>query len=695
MSNHLANETSPYLLQHADNPVDWFPWGPEALARARDQDRPIFLSIGYSACHWCHVMAHESFEDPATASLLNQKFISIKVDREERPDLDAVYMQAVVTMTGQGGWPMSVFLTPEGRPFLGGTYFPPESRHGLPAFREVLRAIAQAWEDDRRPLLETGQQLAQYLVSHSSSAASTHPASLAGDTLDRAAESLLQAYDWKNGGWGSAPKFPQAMTIDFLLRRYQRSNDQGALDMATHALRSMANGGIRDHLGGGFHRYATDDRWAIPHFEKMLYDNALLALSYLHGWQITRDPELRRVTETTLDFLLREMRQPEGGFASALDADSGGIEGGSYLWTDAEIREALKDERSFDLFVTAYGVSNQGNFEGRNILHRVTSDTTLAEAFGLSREAVSASLESARQRLLARRSSRPRPALDDKVLTEWNGLVLIALAETARALDRPDYLTAAEALAGFALERLFSDGRLLRSWRRSPSRHLAYLADHAALGAGLLALYQTDFDLRWFQAAVHLANEILTHFSDPAGGFFDTRDDHERLVARPKTLEDSAAPSGNALAADLLLRLAALTGEDRYLQPAERSLRPMQEAMARAPTAFGAGLSALDFALPQSQLQLAICGDPGDIAFQSLVKVATDRFLPCLVIAAGNPAADGVPALLAGRGTMDGKPAAYLCRGFVCDLPATTPAELKGMLNGIPLWNATASKSVR
>ena len=678
MTNRLANEISPYLLQHADNPVDWYPWGSEALARARDEDRPIFLSIGYSACHWCHVMAHESFEDPATAAFLNESFISIKVDREERPDLDAIYMQAVVAMTGQGGWPMSVFLTPEGRPFFGGTYFPPEPRHGLPAFREVLQAIAKAWRDDRQRLLAAGQELAEHLVS--SSATADNPGDLDAAILDRAAEGLLRAYDWQNGGWGSAPKFPQATAIDFLLRRHQRSGDRLALDMATHALRSMAAGGIRDHLAGGFHRYATDDRWRIPHFEKMLYDNALLALAYLHAWQITNDPEFLRVTETTLDFLLREMRQSEGGFSSALDADSGGIEGALYTWTEAEIREALGDSDLANLFVAAYGVSDPGGLEGRNVLSRGSDDGALGARFGLAPEKVAASLAAARALLLARRSSRPRPGLDDKVLTEWNGLVLTTLAEAARALDRPDYRSAGQDLAAFALEKLQLDSRLMRSWRQGSARQSAVLADHAALGAGFLALYQTDFDLRWFRAAVRLADEILAHFADPGGGFFDTRDDHERLIARPKTLEGTATPSGNALAADLLLRLAAFTGESRYLHPAERSLRPLQEQMARYPTAFGVWLSALDFALGP-QLQLVVCGDPRDRLFQSLVKVPAGRFLPHLVIAAGDSDAAGAPALLAGRGTLGGKPGAYLCRGFVCDLPARTPVELKEMLD--------------
>ncbi|MEW6569343.1 MAG: thioredoxin domain-containing protein [Chloroflexota bacterium] len=683
MSNRLATETSPYLLQHKDNPVDRFPWGEEALAAARTQeDRPIFLSIGYAACHWCHVMAHESFEDPDTAAILNEHFICIKVDREERPDLDALYMEAVIAMSGHGGWPMSVFLTPDGKPFYGGTYFPPTQRHGLPAFREVLLAIANAWHQDRRRLTATAARLADHLASPIS--LTSEESSLDPSVLARARQALFHTYDWTHGGWGGTPKFPQAMAIEFLLRQYHRDGDRLALDMAYHALRSMARGGIFDAVGGGFHRCAVDAAWHTPHFEKMLYDNALLARVYLHAWLVSGDPEFRRVAEATLEFLLADMRHPQGGFFSSLDADSEGQEGRYYTWTADEIREALGPAGLAEAFVAAYDATPEGNFEGRNVLHRARGHAPLASEFHQAAETVSQQLARARDILRTVRRVRIPPARDEKVLTSWNGLVLSALAEAGRALDRSYYLEAAQALAGFLLTELTHEGRLHRSWREGETKHRAYLEDHAALAEGLLALYSSDFDPHWYTAAVDQVDEILEHFADPQGGFFDVHQDHEALVARPKSIQDNATPSGNALVVTVLLHLAALTGEPHYTAAAETPLRAIQQDLARHPTAFGARLCAFDFALGP-QRQLAIVGDPRQPAFQALAAEAARRFAPNLVLAGGEPNTDQAPPLLRQRQAPSGAALAYLCQDFSCQLPTDSPAALAAQIEERPL----------
>ncbi len=677
MPNRLARETSPYLRQHAHNPVDWHPWGPEALALAQSQDRPIFLSIGYSTCHWCHVMAHESFEDPATATLMNEHFINIKVDREERPDLDALYMQAVVAMTGQGGWPMSVFLTPLGEPFFGGTYFPPIERHGLPAFRQVLLTVANAWESDRERMQSSATRLTEHL--RQSFAAGTGASSPQETVLDRAAELLSRDYDWTHGGWGSAPKFPPSQAIEFLLRRHDRTREALALDMAKHALESMARGGIFDHVGGGFHRYTTDSHWLVPHFEKTLVDNALLAATYLHAWLVTGEPAFRRVSESTLDFMLREMRLPEGGLASALDADSEGEEGRFYLWSLGEVAHALGDAELADLFSAAFGLTQAGSFEGRGILHRALDDQALTQRFHLSPPNLQDRLDAARSALLIARSGRVRPATDDKVVAEWNGLAISALAEAARALARADYLEAAQAVAGFVLPQMGGDGRLMRTWREGQARNPGCLADHATLASGLLSLYQTDFNPRWFEAAARLAGQILDRFVDPQGGFFDTPDDANELVARPRSVADSGSPSGTSMAAELLLRMSALTGDDRYAAAAGPAILTWQETIGNHPTAYAGLLNAFDF-MTGPQTQLAIAGDPGDARFQALAAVAARRYLPRTVVAGGNPANPAAPRLLSGRHPESLEPTAYLCQGFACRLPTTSPETLRGQL---------------
>ncbi|MDY7040124.1 MAG: thioredoxin domain-containing protein, partial [Chloroflexota bacterium] len=514
MSNHLANESSPYLLQHAENPVSWFPWGEEALQKAKIEDKPIFLSIGYSACHWCHVMAHESFEDERVAAILNEHFVSIKVDREERPDLDRIYMSAVQAMTGSGGWPMSVFLTPEGQPFYGGTYFPPTPRYGMPSFKDVLLAVAAAWQNRRPELVEGGKRLVATIEAQSVLRGDAKREDVKRDTLGVAFENLRQRFDRLHGGWGTAPKFPQPMAIEFLLRHHHVTGDSQVLQMATQTLEAMARGGMYDQLGGGFHRYSVDDRWLVPHFEKMLYDNAQLTRVYLHAWQATSEPFYRAIAEEILDYVVREMSDAGGGFYSTQDADSEGEEGKFFLWTPAETREVLGDEA--EAFVVPYAVTEAGNFEGRNILEFV-ADLDQRPA-----------LAGARGKLFSAREQRVHPGRDEKVLTSWNGLMLAAFAEAARALGRADYQQVAERNAGFLLRELRGeDGRLYRTWKGNKAKINGYLEDYTHLIEGLLQLYQTTFEPRWYQAARELADLMVEHFGDSAGGFFDTSDDHE------------------------------------------------------------------------------------------------------------------------------------------------------------------------
>jgi len=674
VSNRLQNETSPYLLQHAKNPVDWYPWSDEALQRAKDEDKPIFLSIGYAACHWCHVMAHESFEDVETAKLMNAFFVNIKVDREERPDLDSIYMNAVVAIAGQGGWPMSVFLTPEGKPFHGGTYFPPTPRFNIPSFKDVLMQISKLWQEERTRLIELSKQLSEHIESVPQLIPMDE--NLDTQALDRAVETLFRLYDWKGGGWGQAPKFPQSMIIEFLFRRYQRTRDKLALDMATNALKSMAKGGMYDLVGGGFHRYSVDDKWLVPHFEKMLYDNALLIPAYLHAWQITKDPEFHQIALESLSFLKREMLDESGGFYSSLDADSEGEEGRYYVWPLDEIRYVLKDPKLFNLVVKAFGITENGNFDGKNIPFRATDISTLSENFQLPPDEIAELLEQAKASLLFHREKRIRPGLDDKILTAWNGLLLSALSIASRILESEEEKLISQRLGEFLLDELNTEDGLMRSWRQGSARFTAYLEDHAALGLGMLDLYQVDFDVRWYRAAVDQADEILAHFTDPEGGFFDTRDDHEKLIARPKTIHDSPIPSGNTLATSLLLRLASLTGDSNYSDPAENALKAMQENASRHPNAFAGWLCEIDFALGP-QLQLAIVGEPDSETFHRIKAIADYYYLPRLVITGGIPDGSPQPDLLEGRQMLDGKPTAYLCQGFACKLPTNSPEALE------------------
>jgi uncharacterized protein len=681
MSNRLSESNSPYLIQHADNPVDWYPWGEEALEKARQEDKPIFLSIGYAACHWCHVMAHESFEDPETARLMNEHFVNIKVDREERPDLDSIYINAVVALTGQGGWPMSVFLTPEGRPFYGGTYFPPVPRYNMPSFRDVLINLARLWKEDRERLLKAGDELTGHLQASYSTPRGGKP--LADETLQQASLALAQSYDWQHGGWGKAPKFPQPMAIEFLLVRAARG-DKFALDIATHALHAMAKGGMYDVVGGGFARYSTDDKWLVPHFEKMLYDNAQLALAYLHGFLLTGDEAFRRVCEETLDFILRELTGPEGGFYSSLDADSEGEEGKFYLWSPEEIRAVLNDSQDYDFVATAYGITEAGNFEGRNILQRALDDEELASRFGLPVREVPLRLSQLHDRLLEVRGLRVRPGTDDKALASWNALALSAFSQAGRYLYLSDYTEVAMRNARFLISELRPAGRLLRSWRAGKAQQPAFLEDYAALILGLLDLYQSDPNSLWFSTAVGLAEEMVAHFQDPSGGFYDTRDDHQTPVARPKDIQDNATPSGNSLAANALLRLAAYTARGDWRDLAENMLVPLQEAGSRYPTAFSVWLCAIDFAIGPT-FEVAILGEIEDPGKRQLVDALWSAYRPHLVAAVSPfPPPVGSPPLLEDRPLLDGRPTAYVCRDFICHRPVNRPEDMISLLNQGP-----------
>jgi uncharacterized protein YyaL (SSP411 family) len=632
--NRLAEETSPYLLQHADNPVDWYPWGDEAFERARAEDKPVLLSVGYSACHWCHVMEHESFEDTETAAVMNERFVNVKVDREERPDVDSLYMDAVVALTGHGGWPMTVFLTPEGEPFLGGTYYPPEPRFGMPSFRQVLEAVSDAYRERRGDVAGQASAIAGAIRRSSALAPSREP--LTEDVLRDAVRGLRAQFDTEWGGWGQAPKFPQASVLEFLLRVHLRG-DSTALPMVTATLDAMAAGGMYDLVGGGFHRYSVDREWLVPHFEKMLYDNALLAAAYLHGWIVTGEARYRRVAEETLDYVLRELRLPEGGFASAQDADTEGVEGLTFTWApDDGVREELLQPFEHGRFVI------RGELEDEE-----------------------------RRRLFELREQRPKPARDDKAIAAWNGLLLTALAEAGRRLQRADYLEVAQELSEFLLGPLSTaDGRLHRTFR-GEAKGVGYLEDYADVARGLLELHVSTGDLRWLGEARRLALLAVELFADEErGGFYLSAVDAEQLVARKKDLEDQPTPSGNAMLAEVLLRLARIYGDDELERRAVGVFRLIRDALPRVPLAFGHALSALDlhFSPPK---EVAIVGPPdSDIA-----RAALAGFDPNAVVAFGP--SDDVP-LLEGKGLVDGKPAVYVCERFACRTPVTDPAELAG-----------------
>ena len=683
MPNRLINETSPYLLQHAQNPVDWYAWGEEPFAKARAEDKPVLVSIGYAACHWCHVMEHESFEDPDIAAKMNERFVSIKVDREEHPDVDSIYMEALQRLQGHGGWPLNVFVMPDGRPFYGGTYFPNTPRPGMPSWPDVIDAVADAYHNRREQVLQNAEALTSAILASTQTAAGDEPvrASIAADAF----AGVASAFDDEHGGFGGAPKFPQPMVLQFLLRHHARTGEPGARHFIEHTLRSMASGGMYDHLGGGFARYATDEAWLVPHFEKMLYDNAQLAIVYLQGYQLTGDASFLTVVHETLDYLLRDLRHPLGGFFSSQDADSEGVEGKYYVW-DAEAIEALLGKADAALFNRFYGVSGPGNFEGHNILHVPDSPEAAGRDLGMAGDALLERLEPMRSRLLAERSARVPPATDDKVLTAWNGLALRALAEAAMVLGEPRYREAAEQNAAFVLDTLHPDGRLLRTWRDGTAHLNGYLEDYAYLINGLLSLHEATFAHRWLWEAKELTDEMLLLFWDEeAGGLYDVGTDHEALIVRPRDMVDNAVPSGSSAAAEALARLGTLAGDEAYVRKGAQLLRSVASLVGNAPLAFGNWLKSIELYLADPR-EVAIVGSPDDPATRGLLDELARAYAPSRSFIGLDPAEDRpFPSpLLEGRGQVDGKSTAYVCHGYACELPTTDAATLAGQLAGAP-----------
>jgi uncharacterized protein YyaL (SSP411 family) len=680
--NRLSGQTSPYLLQHALNPVDWFPWGEEALTRARTDDKPIFLSIGYAACHWCHVMERESFEDVRTAAFMDEHFVSIKVDREERPDLDGIYMDAVQAMSGRGGWPLSAFLTPDGRPFYAGTYYPPEPRHGMPSFRQVLEGIAEAWVERRDEIDAQAGSITQALGTVGRLKATADP--LSEEITDQAMARLRPSFDPRWGGFGEAPKFPQPMTLEFLLRQSLRGTPD-ALEMVVITLDRMADGGMYDHLGGGFARYSTDEAWHVPHFEKMLYDNAQLVQLYTRAWLVTRAERYRRVVHETVTYLLREMRDPSGGFSSSQDADSEGVEGRFFTWSWDELVSAVGEP-----VARCYGATPEGNWAGEegdrtNVLWRPVAISSVAREEGVDERELETELTAARATLFRIRESRVRPATDDKILAGWNAMAARALAEAGRTFGEPDWVEAAERCATFVLTHLRDDrGRLLRSWRAGVAGGPGFADDHGLMSLACLTLYETTFEPWWFRQARDLAEGAIELFHDEDnGGFFLTGSDAEMLVIRPKELYDNAVPSGNSAAAEALLRLSHLTGNAGTERVGASALRLVRDVMGQAPTGFGHALCALDLYLGPTS-EVAIIGTPQDERTLALVaEVQTERFLPNAVLAVGSPErtqGGDDPALLHDRVQLDGIPTAYVCERFTCRLPVTSPQDLAEQL---------------
>ena len=679
MPNRLASETSPYLLQHADNPVDWYPWGPEAIERARVEHKPILLSIGYAACHWCHVMAHESFENEATARIMNERFVNVKVDREERPDVDGIYMQAVQAMTGHGGWPMTVFLTPELVPFYGGTYFPPADRQGMPSFTRVLLAIADAWATKQDQVSRTVASMRELYSAASEGAFSHGPLSPA--LLERAYRGLARGYDETHGGFGGAPKFPQAMSLDFLLRYWSRTGTEHALHMARDSFVHMVRGGIHDQIGGGFHRYTVDAIWLVPHFEKMLYDNALLARLGLHIWQATGNAEIRAGVEDTIEWALLEMRAPAGGFYSSLDADSEGEEGKFYVWSEEKLRAVAGADA--DAAVAYWGVTAGGNFEGHNILNVPAPLSVVSRRAHVSEEAMRASLARARQALYDARSKRVWPGRDEKILAGWNGLMLRALADAARVFRRDDWRAAAIETGEFLFREMVRDGRVSRTHTAGQTRLAGYLEDHAAVALAALALYELTFDRAWLDRARTIGDVILRWFwSAETETFFDTASDHETLVTRPRDVTDNAVPSGTSLTAELLLKLGELLHDPELTRRGTWIVETLAEPMAQHPQAFGHLLAAADAAV-HGFVEVAIVGEPDDARFAALAAEVGARYVPALAMA-GGPAssAEGI-GLLADREARGGAPTAYLCRGYTCEAPVTDARAFAEQLEGV------------
>ncbi len=677
-TNRLVNETSPYLLQHAHNPVDWYPWCEEAFERAKAEDKPVLVSIGYSACHWCHVMERESFEDEETAKIMNENFINIKVDMEERPDIDQIYMTFVQATTGNGGWPLNVFVTPDKKPFFGGTYFPPQDRYNLPSFRRVLMAVAEAWRKDKNKLIESANEITRQIES--AIKIETKISDLNPQISDIAFEKLLKSYDEKNGGFGGAPKFPPSMTLEFLLRYYNRTKNKKALEIVTKTCRKMASGGIYDHIGGGFHRYSVDAFWLVPHFEKMLYDNAQLARVYLHTFQVTGDKFFKRIAIETLEYVRREMLSPESGFYSTQDADSEGEEGKFFLWTLDEIEELLGKEDA-QIFCFYYGVTEDGNFEGKNILNtRYTPDET-AKILKISVERLLETIEKGKRILFGHREKRIRPFRDEKILTSWNGLMMTTFAEASVILDLPEYMEIAEKNAVFLLGKLRKDGKLLHVYKDETAKLNAYLEDYANLADGLLELYQISGKMQYLKEALRLADEMIEKFWDEhEGGFFSTSHDHEELILRLKEFQDNATPSGNSVAADVLLKLFKLTEKPEYQEYAVEVLKKAMSQALRYPNAFGRALSTFEFYLSPTK-EIVIFGEKSKELEKEIWKI----YLPNkIVILSSNKADANLIPLLGGKKSIEGKPTAYVCVNGTCKEPVTEAEKLKIQLSYQP-----------
>ncbi len=676
MTNRLAQETSPYLLQHAENPVDWYPWGPEALERSRTENKPILLSIGYAACHWCHVMAHESFEDEKTAALMNEHFINIKVDREERPDIDGIYMQAVQALTGHGGWPMTVFLTPEGEPFFGGTYYPPDERQGMPSFSRILNSVSEAYRTRPEAVSTTSRQVREIYESAKLQARSE--GALTPLALDLAYRSLAQKYDVRHGGFDGAPKFPQTMSLDFLLRYSIRTSTEYALEMVSDSFRKMIRGGIYDQVGGGFHRYTVDALWLVPHFEKMLYDNALLVRLGAHLWQATHDEEFRRATEEAVVWLRREMTSEEGGFYSSLDADSEGVEGKFYVWSEHELDQLLGEESN--VVKTHFGVTSGGNFEGANILHTRGDAGIAAARAGISRDAVEDVIAAARKTLYEARARRVWPGRDEKILASWNGLMLRGLATAARIFEREDMRSLAILNGEFLATHLIRNGRVMRSYTNGEARISGFLEDYAAVALGFLSVYELTFDVLWVRRATDLANEMIRWFWDEQlGAFFDTPSDAESLISRPRDFSDNATPSGTSLAVDLLLTLSELSHDTDMRRRATFVLETLATPLMRFATGLGHLLGAADMAI-NGAVEVAIAGSPTTREFRALEHELAVRYVPSLVLAGGEVDSDGLVALMKDRQPTAGHATAYVCRSYSCEAPTTDPAVLAAQL---------------
>jgi uncharacterized protein YyaL (SSP411 family) len=679
-TNRLSGETSPYLLQHAHNPVEWYPWGDEALRRAREEDKPILLSIGYSACHWCHVMERESFENESIARLMNEHFINIKVDREERPDLDQIYMNAVQLMTRHGGWPLTVFLTPDLVPFYGGTYFPPEDRHGMPGFPRVLLGVAEAYRTRPEEVRESSWEILSELRRMSAASESNEPLDLA--LLDHAYASIARSYDQRHGGFGSAPKFPASMNLEFLLRTYRRTRDARALEMVAHTCRRMAEGGMYDQLGGGFHRYSTDERWLVPHFEKMLYDNALLSRLYLHVYQVTGESFFRRIVEETLDYVLREMTAPDGGFYSTQDADSEGVEGKFFVWSEEEIVRLLGEDDA-RLFGAYYDVTPAGNFEGHNILNVTRSAEVVTKDAGVTIEQLEEVLERGRRTLFAEREKRVKPGRDEKVIAAWSGMMLESFAEASIVLGREDYLRAAEANACFLVGTMMEGQKLLHSFKDGRGGALAFLDDYACVASGLVTLFEVTGDMAHLEEARRLAETMIEEFWDEEeGGFFYTGRSGEKLIVRNKDYFDNATPSGNSVAAELLLRLSVLLGDESFQRKSMSVLRLIRDTAERYPSAFGYALGAADFYLSRPK-EIVILTPPDDAGGRELLAEVWSRYLPnkVLIRARENDEKASSLPLLHDRRAEGGRATAYVCENYVCRRPVSTPSELAEILD--------------